>query len=840
MINRALYSFLTLLLLGFCSTILAQEVPIKSYTINAAGQAEIGIDTEADHYYLLYASETGDYQMPTRMVIGDGNPTIITEALAAYEEAAYSVIKVPLATPLDVDNDGINDLIEYEQANALSPFNPGYQVPYEDGVVHLGSEETFHDLSFRRRIDVFGDTLENLEVIKFYLVDDGLTTMLFFLNSNSHINHADFEAAASLPSPLNTTHFRGQIVFHPDIMAASGKNGTYRFRFQPNDRFPFERIQQVQELLAANMPFLENNFCYYPMPAALDVVEMEMSLYDNSRVCLLYESDLYADFDYLPFNLEEGYGILTILNPGEEPNPRDVVILEQLPNDLSRIAGIISTVPQTPLSHINLRAIQDKAPNAFVRSVLDSARIADLLDKFVYYKTEPSSFTLAESTREAVDAYFEDLRPKSTQFPLRDLSQQAILPLEEINFEDSDKFGVKCTNVAVMHQFNFEDGTIPDGYGVPFYFYDEFMKHNGFYDLITELFNDNQFNSDLDYQKEALKDFRDSIKDGDMPDWMLAELDEMHKSFPQGTSVRCRSSTNNEDLPGFSGAGLYDSKTQHPDEGHIAKSIKQVYASIWNFRAFEERSFYRIDHLQTAMGVLCHPNYSNEKANGVAVTTDPIYETDDSYYVNTQLGEDLVTNPNANSIPEELILPLDTSIANYILLRSSNQVNSGELLLSEAQINLLRDYMKVIHDEFELLYEADDHEDFAMEIEFKITEENQLSIKQARPWSDFRRGVSTEEHPEKAISYRLSVLQNPVQTHSKIHLYLDKSHKVEYSLYYPTGELLYQSDSYSLKSGQHLLPLGDIMNKFAASSYLLSIRLDNQIENLWLTKFTNQ
>ena len=65
-------------------------------------------------------------------------------------------------------------------------------------------------------------------------------------------------------------------------------------------------------------------------------------------------------------------------------------------------------------------------------------------------------------------------------------------------------------------------------------------------------------------------------------------------------------------LRGFSGAGLYDSFTHHPDEGHLSKSIKQVFASLWNFRAFEARDFYRIDHLTTAMGVLVHPNFGDE------------------------------------------------------------------------------------------------------------------------------------------------------------------------------------------------------------------------------------
>ena len=184
-------------------------------------------------------------------------------------------------------------------------------------------------------------------------------------------------------------------------------------------------------------------------------------------------------------------------------------------------------------------------------------------------------------------------------------------------------------------------------------------------------------------------------------------------------------------MPNFSGAGLYDSKTQHPDEGHISKCIKQVYASTWNFRAFTEREFYRIDHLATAMGVLTHPNYDGEGANGVAVTTDPLHGSTGTYYVNTQLGEDLVTNPDALSIPEELLLGADGTVT---VVRRSNLVGADRLLMTDAQIGALRSQLKVIHDRFAALYGVKPGEKFAIEIEFKITRDNTLSIKQARPW----------------------------------------------------------------------------------------------------------
>jgi len=241
------------------------------------------------------------------------------------------------------------------------------------------------------------------------------------------------------------------------------------------------------------------------------------------------------------------------------------------------------------------------------------------------------------------------------------------------------------------------------------------MKYNGFYDKVADMISQPDFIADLEVRIDRLDDFRKEIRDGDMPQWMLDALEDMHDSFPEGTSVRCRSSTNNEDLPGFSGAGLYTSKTQHPEEGHIKKSIKQVYASMWNFRAFEERDFYRVDHYIAAMGVLCHPNFEEEKSNGVGVSIDPIYLTDNTFYLNTQVGEFLITNPDANSIPEEILLSEDPA-GGYVVLRNSNLVNDDELVMGEQYLDQMRSYLRTIHDEFAVLYGVVGAEGFGMDI----------------------------------------------------------------------------------------------------------------------------
>lgn len=552
------------------------------------------------------------------------------------------------------------------------------------------------------------------------------------MNTKTHRSHGSFMQAAGLSRGQG--QMRGVLSFRPLSSSPNGESGVYTFEFNPNDAFSFTQIKMVHDLLVEKMPILKNRLGYCPLWGAIGIYKREKALYDAAEFSVYFEDDLYANIGFLPLNFAESYGILRMLEVDERPTPRDIVICKTLPNEMPRVAGIITGVRQTPLSHVNLRAIQDKVPNAFINKAWESERIKPLVGKYVYYKVNHDGFEIREATEKEVEEHFADIRPVDNQTPIRNLSVRKGLPLDDIAFRDSSSFGVKTANVATLRTFDFPDGTVPDGFGVPFYFYDEFMKHNNFYSKAEVMLNDEDFHNSHDKKIAELKKFRNEIEQGEMPNWMVAALGDIQKSFPNDTSLRCRSSTNNEDLPGFSGAGLYDSFTHNPDEGHLSKSIKQVYASLWNFRAFEARDFYRIDHFKTAMGVLIHPNFKDEVANGVAVTDDVVYQTIGNYYLNTQVGENLVTNPEEQSIPEEILLDWgDSSI--YRVVSTSNLTPDNERILTDKLLRELRMYLTRIHNNFSHLYTNDAlSDDFAMEIEFKITKDGKISIKQARPW----------------------------------------------------------------------------------------------------------
>ena len=682
-------------------------------------QVPIVVTSTTDDYFVLYVQHDADddeWEIPVLVKLGEASATPLDENVEALQIERYRVEKYLVADPADVDGDCIDDITELNNLGTMNPVNPTGAVEPRDGAAALADKDAF-------------DILSGSSAVKVVVVDPlGERPGVYFINTDTHIYHSSLLEAMGI---TGTAVAKARLTHHSGPIGPDGD--TEVFTFWTIDSTTLKYAKRTYTLLAANLPLLNDNLALHLPNADLPAMQEELPLYRESRIDLVFDDDIHPE-NFLTLNEGEGYGRLRALEADERPHPRDVVIYETLPSELPRVAGIISTTLQTPLSHVNLRAVQDQIPNAFIRGALDDTSVNSLVGSYVHYSVTDDGWSLAAATKEQVDSHYASSRPASKQTPVRDLSVTTITPLGGIGFNDWTAFGVKAANVAVMRTLEFPEGTVPDGFAIPFYFYEEFMEHNELYAEVTEMLADEDFQTDYEEQEDQLRDLRKAIKKADTPEWIKTALTEMHGSFPEGASLRYRSSTNNEDLPNFNGAGLYDSKTQHPEEtgeDGIDKSFKQVLAGLWTFRAFTEREFHRIDHLATAMGVLVHPNYSDELANGVAVSLDLTTGRNDLYYVNTQLGEDLVTLPQPHSVPEELLI---SKGGRWYVQATSNLVEPGTLLMSGDQIDQLRQRLTTIHERFEALYRPQASDPFAMEIEFKITSDNILAIKQARPW----------------------------------------------------------------------------------------------------------
>lgn len=714
----------------------------------------VSASSRPGQYHLLYrGNRLDDISRPVRMRMGISSPTIVLrDTVPLKGQAYYRVESIPLEEVRDTDGDGLTDAEELLLPETQHPLNPAI-VAEQHGAVVVTSRDQFESLA--RRDSVPGAS--NIREMKFLMTDvDTDQPKLFLINTQRHVYHYNFYFFALENRDVNLSLFNsrtyftntnrrnlaGSLLAHDSYVDAHGREGIYTMEFWPTDPVAFPFVEKAYELLSACLPFIDGNLAYHPAgETQRSRFVQEKEDYDASMIRDITTEELFGNRTYEALHPGVSFGRLMVAD-GNSPSltARDIVIFRNLPNDLTHVGGIITEVPQTPLSHVNLKARQNDTPNAYIKNASQLEEIQDLLGKYILFEVTSDGYLMREATAKQVDQFLDSIRPKETQIPARDLGEAGIQRRGSIGFEERALYGAKACNLSELRRI-LPDEMTPAGYAIPFSFYDEFMRAHGFYDLLARMLAIRGFDEEPDLREIELAKFRKRLKDAPIPEQMSEIFDQLYDRFPSGTLLRCRSSTNNEDLPEFNGAGLYDSFTHYPHEGDLEKSIKQVWASTWNYRAFEEREFYRISHFHTAMGVIVHPAYQDEQANGVAVTKNIIDPNWIGYYVNVQPGEDLVTNPTEDAIPEEFLISLliaDPAVSNYQYevqyVRQSNRRVDEQPIMSQEQIFELAGRMQLIQTHFRRLYEVGPL--FGMEIEFKFDVDGQLVIKQARPWID--------------------------------------------------------------------------------------------------------
>jgi len=204
--------------------------------------------------------------------------------------------------------------------------------------------------------------------------------------------------------------------------------------------------------------------------------------------------------------------------------------------------------------------------------------------------------------------------------------------------------------------------TIPPGFAIPFSYYDAFIKNNNLDDVIYGLLNDQQFVHDPAYRREQLVKLRQKIQAADFdPELRNAVLSKVANEY-SGKGLFVRSSSNSEDLPNFSGAGLYTTVPNVRGDEALINAIKTVWASLWNFEAYEARERANVDHSKIYMAVLIQEGINSE-SSGVIISTDPFAaDNKGAIYISAKRGlgikvvegqriaEQIIFRPRTNAV----------------------------------------------------------------------------------------------------------------------------------------------------------------------------------------------
>ncbi|HEX2613325.1 MAG TPA: PEP/pyruvate-binding domain-containing protein [Fibrobacteria bacterium] len=590
---------------------------------------------------------------------------------------------------------------------------------------------------------------------------------LYFQNSKLYQIHWEFASSHlsgnGKPVVASLSQFNQVEYYSPDRRFILGAITYYEgpkvwaWEISPYDNASAEMITYAFDKIRASVYFGDSLY-FHPTSKNVEVEAAKLP----SRIKVITTDQIFAGIDYQPLNEATSMGRLVFMTSEQLEDSyvgfRDIVVLDAVPNDISATSGIITQEFQTPLSHINVLSRNRGTPNMGLKGAMINDNLRALEGKWVKLIVGASSWSIEEVTQTEADAWWDAHRPPAVGVAKMDTSVKDLRSVEDIldttggvSWGDAIKkaipaFGGKGSHFAAFPHMDTTKVKTNKAFVVPVYYYWQHMQKNGFNDTVTKWLADPAFTGNPAERDKRLKRLRAAIKAAPLDSGFIALLNaKLDSKFPGVDRVRFRSSTNAEDLDGFTGAGLYEShagsRTDASD--HIYDAIRNVWASVWLYRTFEERTYRSIDHMSVGMAMLVHRSHPEEEGGGVAITNNPFDQAglDPAFYVNAQKGGESVVLPPAGTTTDQFLYYFDSPAQPIVFMFHSSLVASGSTVLTPAQTYALGTALKEIHRFFKSTYGKDPSKWYAMDTEFKLDQpENDptgtpiIIMKQARPY----------------------------------------------------------------------------------------------------------
>lgn len=588
---------------------------------------------------------------------------------------------------------------------------------------------------------------------------------LYFQNSRRYKIHWEFASqhlsANGKPIVPPLGQFNQTEYYSPDRRFLLGALNYYEgpqiwaYEIAPYDTASAAQIEKAIRKIQASVWF-GASLTFHPTS---DTVATEAAKLP-ADIRVVTTEELFRGIEYQPLNLATSIGRLRFLSATDLDTQflgfRDLVVLDAIPNDLAACVGTITAEFQTPLSHINVLAQNRGTPNMALTGAFTRPELRALEGKWVELTVGASEYRVREVSTAEADAWWEAHRPPPIvlgppNLDVRDLRDvEDVLPLDRMGLREAlaeavPAFGGKASHYSAFPHITTMRIPYPKAFVIPIYHYRRFMEENGFQARVAALRADPAFRDDPRVREAALSQLRADIRAAPLDPSFEAMVIAKLRAEYAGLRLKFRSSTNAEDLNGFTGAGLYTSEAGDPEDPTrpVADAIRKVWSSVWRYRAYEEREYRGIAHENVGMAVLVHRSFPAEDVNGVAITAN-IFDTtgaEPGYYINAQVGDTSVVLPDPGVTSEQFVYHYDLPGQPIVYFARSSLVPAGRTVMSRAQAAELGAALDAIHQYFAPLYGPNTPDHFyGMDVEFKFNTypedptRSVLVIKQARPY----------------------------------------------------------------------------------------------------------
>lgn len=477
----------------------------------------------------------------------------------------------------------------------------------------IGSREDFMRLA---RVYNPGTPLEMPHLI--FTIDRRGPARIYYINTPRYERHEHFVRRERLLPQLDKTTLNAQY-----------KDPQRRFLFGtiswqrdlPGFTYEFWEGDQLTPALLRQTEQLVRESFYEPIRFKTNSTLHEQTA-RTAGLAFVTQEALLREQSFLPLNTGSAQGRLRIIRSVEQASdlsPQDIVVLDEVPISLPPVAGLVTQRPSTLLSHVNLLAKSWRIPNVYVRGAQAALRVYD--GQWIELEVTNNNYKVKPALRPA-STPSRTAQATVRNLPRPDVSVTALKPLSALRARDSSHCGVKAANLGTLKSALPPSARVPDGFCVPFSHYQSAMQKLRISERLAALQQQPGFANDAKVRREALAALRAEITGATPDPALVRRLQSQWQSQLQGRGVFVRSSSNSEDLPNFSGAGLYTTVPNVIDAEALLRAVQTVWASVYNFEAYEARRAAGLGQDAVAMAVLVQLAAPSD-SSGVMITRDP-------------------------------------------------------------------------------------------------------------------------------------------------------------------------------------------------------------------------
>lgn len=448
---------------------------------------------------------------------------------------------------------------------------------------------------------------------------------------------------------IDTPRFALHVRFIRDtgLQAPSTKRLIDRNYLVPDRRFLFGTVSWQQNISMFTYEFWEGDQLTAPLLKLADEqvkatffqpvrFKSNSTLHERRAVeagiALVTQEALIREQSYLPLNLGHAVGKVRMVDAAaglSRLTPDDIAVLRQVPLSLPPVAGVVTDRPSTALSHVNLLVKGWGVPNVYVRDAASVFREHE--GQWVDLTVSASAYTLRRLAPDEISALLVAKAARASQqaapgsrvaATAPDLREKRLLPLALLRARNSAQCGAKAANLGAMNAARIPDTMVPDGFCIPFAHYERFMRSHNLGGRVAQMQQAPGFASDPQVRHAELAKLREDILQWELDAETAAQWRARWQSQLGGKGVFVRSSSNSEDLPGFSGAGLYSTVPNVKTAEALDMAVKKVWASVFNPEAWESRAAAGFATDAVLMGVFVQTAIDSVNS-GVMITRDP-------------------------------------------------------------------------------------------------------------------------------------------------------------------------------------------------------------------------